>query len=62
MDGVPSMMFRLGNERGNQIVEAILHVAMIRTMHTKEGMTFYKMIDLPLVRERSSAFTRSWTS
>ena len=62
MDGVPSMMFRLGNERGNQIVEALLHVAMIRTVRTQEGMTFYKMIDLPLVRERSQAFTRSWTA
>jgi inward rectifier potassium channel len=62
MDGVPSMMFRLGNERGNQIVEAVLHVCVIRTLHTREGMTFYKMIDLPLVRERSQTFTRSWTA
>lgn len=62
MDGVPSLMFRLGNERGNQIVEAVLHVVMIRTLHTREGMTFYKMIDLPLVRERSQTFTRSWTA
>jgi len=62
MDGVPTMMFRLGNERGNQIVEAVLHVVMLRTVKTKEGMTFYKMIDIPLVRERSQAFTRSWTA
>ncbi|HTA92935.1 MAG TPA: ion channel [Polyangiaceae bacterium] len=62
MDGVPTMMFRLGNERGNQIVEALLHVVMLRTEHTREGMTFYKMIDIPLVRERSQAFTRSWTA
>jgi inward rectifier potassium channel len=62
MDGVPTMMFRLGNERGNQIVEAQLHVVMIRTEKTREGMTFYRMIDLPLVRERSQAFTRSWTA
>ena len=62
MDGVPTMMFRLGNERGNQIVEAVLHVVMIRTERTREGMTFYKMVDLSLVRERSSAFTRSWTA
>jgi inward rectifier potassium channel len=62
MDGVPTMMFRLGNERGNQIVEAVLHVIMIRTERTREGMTFYKMIDLSLSRERSSAFTRSWTA
>ena len=62
MNGVPSMMFRLGNERGNQIVEAVLHVVMIRTVRTLEGMTFYKMIDLPLARERSQTFTRSWTA
>jgi inward rectifier potassium channel len=62
MDGVPTMMFRLGNERGNQIVEALLHVVMLRTVHTREGMTFYKMVDLNLVRERSQAFTRSWTA
>ncbi|HWZ91637.1 MAG TPA: ion channel, partial [Polyangiaceae bacterium] len=62
MDGVPTMMFRLGNERGNQIVEALLHVVMLRTVHTREGMTFYKMVDLPLVRDRSQAFTRSWTA
>ncbi len=62
MDGIPTMMFRLGNERGNQIVEAQLRVVMIRTERTLEGMTFYKMLDLQLVRERSQAFTRSWTA
>jgi inward rectifier potassium channel len=62
MDGVPTMMFRLGNERANQIVEAQLHVVMIRTERTREGMTFYRMLDLRLIRERSAAFTRSWTA
>ncbi|MES1177274.1 MAG: ion channel [Myxococcales bacterium] len=62
MDAIPTMMFRLGNERGNQIVEAQLRVVMIRTEHPIEGMTFYKMYDLPLVRDRSQAFTRSWTA
>ncbi|MEO7032405.1 MAG: ion channel [Polyangiaceae bacterium] len=62
MNGVPTMMFRLGNERGNQIVEAQLHVVMLRTEHTQEGITFYRMVDIPLVRERSQAFTRSWTA
>lgn len=62
MDGVPTMMFRVGNERGNQIVEATLHVVMIRSTLTREGMTLYRLLDLPLVRERSQAFTRSWTA
>jgi len=61
MDGTPTLMLRLGNERGNQIVEAQVRVAMLRTVRTLEGMTFYKMIDLPLARDRSQAFTRSWT-
>jgi inward rectifier potassium channel len=62
MDGVPTLMFRVGNERNNQIVEAQLHVVMIRTEHTREGMTFYRMVDVALSRERSQAFTRSWTA
>ncbi len=59
-DGVPTLMFRLSNERGNQIVEAQVRVVLTRTERTREGMTFYRMIDLPLVRDRSPAFTRSW--
>jgi inward rectifier potassium channel len=61
MDGVPTMMFRVGNERGNQIVEARIRLAMIRTERTREGMTFYRLVDLTPSRERSPAFARSWT-
>lgn len=62
MDGVPTLMFRVGNERDNQIIEARLRVVLIRTEKTAEGMTFYRMYDLPLSRERSPAFSRSWTA
>ena len=60
-DGVPTLMFRLSNERGNQIIEAQIRVILIRTEKTREGVTFYRMIDLPLCRDRSPAFTRSWS-
>lgn len=60
-DGVPTLMFRVGNERGNQIMEAHIRVVMIRTERTKEGVTFYRMLDLPLTRDRSPALSRSWT-
>lgn len=60
MDGVPTLMFRVGNLRGNQIVEATVRVTMIRTVRTAEGATFYRMLDLPLVRDRSPAMSRSW--
>ncbi len=61
MDGVPTLMLRVGNERGNQILEATIRIVMLRTERHKEGTTFYRMIDLPLARERSPAMARSWT-
>lgn len=60
MEGVPTLMFRVGNERGNQIVEATIRVVLVRTERTLEGMTFYRMYDLPLSRERTPALSRSW--
>jgi inward rectifier potassium channel len=61
MDGVPTLMLRVGNERGNAILEATVRVSMIRTERLKEGMVFYRMYDLKLARERSPAMARSWT-
>jgi inward rectifier potassium channel len=61
MDGVPSLSFRVGNERGNQILEATVRVSIVRTERTREGSTFYRMYELRLTRERSQAIARSWT-
>jgi inward rectifier potassium channel len=61
MDGVPTLMIRVGNERGNTILEATIRVVMLRTERHKEGTMFYRMLDLPLARERSPAMARSWT-
>jgi inward rectifier potassium channel len=61
MDGAPMLMLRLGNERGNQILEATIRVSLVRTERLKEGTTFYRMYDLRLARERSPAMSRSWT-
>jgi inward rectifier potassium channel len=62
MDGVPTLMFRLGNERSNRIIEATIRVSMVRTERTREGMLFYRMYDLVLTRERSPVLSRSWTA
>jgi inward rectifier potassium channel len=62
MDGTPTLMIRVGNERGNNIMDAVIRVAMVRTERTREGMVFYRMIDLPLSRERAPALSRSWTA
>jgi inward rectifier potassium channel len=61
MNGVPTLMLRVGNERGNQILEATTRVTLIRTEITQEGTKFYRLYDLRLARERSSAMARSWT-
>jgi inward rectifier potassium channel len=61
MDGVPTLMLRVGNERGNSILEATIRISVIRTEKTKEGSTFYRMYDLKLTRDRSPAMARSWT-
>jgi inward rectifier potassium channel len=61
MDGAPTLMLRVGNERGNQILEATIRVALVRTEVTREKTKFYRMYDLRLTRERSPAMSRSWT-
>lgn len=61
MDGQPTLMLRVGNERGNSILEANIRVSIVRTERLKEGPVFYRMYDLKLARERSPAMARSWT-
>lgn len=60
-DGVPTLMIRVGNERSNRIIDACFRMVMTRTERTKEGVTFYRMYDLPLARDRTMALTRSYT-
>lgn len=59
-DGRPVLMFRLGNMRGNQIVEARLHVVFSTEVVTAEKQVFRKLIDLPLVRQSNAMFTLTW--
>jgi inward rectifier potassium channel len=62
LNGVPTLQFRLGNQRGNQIVDARIHVVMMRTEKLLEGGTFYRMLDLKLTRERQLSLQRSWSA
>lgn len=61
MDGVPTLMIRVGNDRASAIFDAAIRVVLTRTERTAEGMTFYRMYDLSLARDRSPALMRSWT-
>jgi inward rectifier potassium channel len=60
MDGVQSLMFRVANARGNQVVEATLRLGMLRSEVTVEGVPIRRMLDLKLVRPSSAVFVLSW--
>jgi len=61
IESVPTLTFRLGNERGNQVVDAQIRAVVIRTEKTSEGSTFYRMLDMKLTRERALSLSRSWS-
>lgn len=61
-DGVASLMFRMANERGNQIVEASLRVVLSRNETTREGESVRRFHDLALSRDRNAVFALSWTA
>ena len=59
-DGQPALLFRVANERGNQIVEAQLNVALLLDGVTSEGELVRRAYDLSLRRERSLLFSLTW--
>ena len=61
MNGVPTLQFRIGNDRASMIFEAQVRVAVIRTERTTEGVDFYRLYDVELSRDRSPVLSRSWT-
>ena len=60
-DGRRVLMFRMANERSNQIVDATTNVAIIREETTKEGEHLRRFYDLPLRRARTPVFSLGWT-
>ena len=59
-DGVPSLLVRLANERGNQIAEAQAHLVLLRTERTPEGEEVRRAHDLQLRRSHSAFFAFTW--
>jgi len=59
-DGVPSLMLRVANARGNQVVEAQLRLGLMRSEITAEGESVRRMHDIRLVRPSSAVFALSW--
>jgi inward rectifier potassium channel len=61
-DGVSSLLFRMANARGNQIVEAQVHLVLARDEITPEGEPFRRLHDLELTRRQHALFTMTWTA
>jgi inward rectifier potassium channel len=54
-------MFRLANARGNNIVEAQVHVVLARDERTREGERLRRFHDLAVLRGQNAIFALSWT-
>lgn len=58
--GVPTLMFRVANARGNDVVEASIKVTVLRDEVTPEGHRMRRLHELPLERSTQPLFTLSW--
>ncbi len=59
--GVPMLQMRVGNARGNDIVEANVRLAVLKDDFSPEGVHMRRLHELKLVRHRTPLFTLTWT-
>jgi len=60
-DGVPTLMFRAANQRGNSILDASVTVSLARQYVTLEGVEMRRFQELNLLRASNPLFALSWT-
>lgn len=60
-EGMPTLMFRIANTRGNRIVETQVRLSLLRDHVTAEGERLRRFEDLPLVRASTPMIALSWT-
>lgn len=60
-EGTPTLMFRMANERRNQILRAEVTVTLLRFEASPEGIGMWRQHDLALLRGQSSFFGLTWT-
>ncbi len=59
-NGIPTLMFRMANQRGNHILAAEVQLVALLNETTAEGEQLRRFYDLPLVRHHSPVFGLSW--
>ncbi len=62
LDGIPTVMVRLGNERRNQILQAEVGMTLLRNIRTAEGEQMRRFYDLSLARTRTPVFGLTMTA
>lgn len=60
-NGVPHLMLRLANQRGNRIVDAGARLTMLRTEVSQEGQMMRRFYDLKLIRSMIPILQLTWT-
>ncbi|MEM9190321.1 MAG: low temperature requirement protein A [Myxococcota bacterium] len=61
-DGERVLSFRVGNARGNEVVDATISFAVLCDEVSAEGQHLRRLRDLTLCRSRTPFFTLSWTA
>lgn len=61
-NGVPTLMFRLANERHNSILDVRLRLYVAMDEYTSEGHRMRRLIPLALTREEGIVFMLVWTA
>jgi len=59
-DGVPTLMFRVANERNNHIIGAEVELCMFMRETTREELSIRRIYDLPLVRSHTPLLSLTW--
>ena len=60
-NGVPTLMFRVANQRDNRIIEARVWVSFLANEVSPEGIELRRFYNLELLRSESPSFALSWT-
>lgn len=60
-NGVPTLLLRVGNARGNDVVDATIDITVLIDELTPEGEHMRRLHELELVRRRTPLFAVSWT-
>ena len=60
-DGRPTLMIRFANERHNIISNATARLWLFKDVVSREGQSYRRFYELPLLRNESPALALSWT-